>query len=205
MHRLRVHILGFCLVALSVAIPVSAQTVPKTEVSGGYQFLNFSVEGENESLGKGWYLDVAGNLTPMLGIVFQVGGNYKSTSETFSAGGVAATATSSIKVHEFLGGVRLNARSDSTIVPYGQVLVGGVTGSVEASVSSTVPGAPPVSFALEESGTNVGLELGGGVNFGFTDSLGIRAGADYLRIFEEGGGANLFRFHIGVVLSSGRR
>ena len=56
MQRLTVRVLGFCLVVLGAAIPVSAQTVPRTEISGGYQFVNYSVDGEGESLPKGWYL-----------------------------------------------------------------------------------------------------------------------------------------------------
>ena len=89
MQRLPGRVLGFCLVVLGVAVPVSAQTAPRTEISGGYQFVTFSVDGENESLPKGWYFDVAGNLTPMLGVVFQVGGNYKTFEEsvTHRAGG----------------------------------------------------------------------------------------------------------------------
>jgi hypothetical protein len=46
--------LGCSIVALGVASPVAAQTIPRAEVSAGYQFLNVSVEGESESLGAGW-------------------------------------------------------------------------------------------------------------------------------------------------------
>jgi hypothetical protein len=38
------------------------------------------------------------------------------------------------------------------------------------------------------------------VNFALTDAVGLRAGADYLRVFAEDEGANLFRFHVGVVI-----
>jgi opacity protein-like surface antigen len=169
-------------------------------VSGGYQFLNLSVEGESESMGKGWYFDVAGNVSPMLGIVFQVGGNYKNFEESFTIGGVTATTTADLKIHEFLGGLRLNARNDSAIVPFAQVLVGGINGSAEVSVSSTVPGIPPIDFTEEDSGTDFGLEIGGGVNFGLTEAVGLRVGADYLRVFEEDSGANMFRFAIGIVI-----
>ena len=170
-------------------------------MSGGYQFLSFSMDGESESMGKGWYFDVAGNLSPTLGIVFQVGGNYKTFDETITIGGITATATADLKVHEFLGGVRLNARSDSAIVPYGQVLVGAINGSAEVSASTTIPGVPAISFSEEESGTDLGLELGAGVNFGLGDAFGLLAGADYLRVFEEDAGANLFRFHVGIVIA----
>ena len=39
MPRLTVRVLVFCLTALGLlAVPVSAQTTPKVELSGGYQF-----------------------------------------------------------------------------------------------------------------------------------------------------------------------
>ena len=78
MHGLALRMLAFCLAAIAMAVPASAQTVPRVELSGGYQFLNFSLSGANEAMPAGWSFDVAGNLTSMLGVVFQVGGNYKS-------------------------------------------------------------------------------------------------------------------------------
>jgi opacity protein-like surface antigen len=83
-------------------------------------------------------------------------------------------------------------------VPYGQILVGGINGSIELTTTSTIPGVP--TFSQEESSTNFVLELGGGVNFGFTENAGIRFGVDYLRIFAEDDGSNAFRFHAGLVI-----
>ncbi len=201
MRRLPLHVLAFGVAALAVtAVPASAQDVPKVELSGGYQFLNFSVEGESESMPVGWYFDVAGNLTPMFGIVFQMGGNYKSLDESVTVGGITVTAEADVKVHEFLGGVRLNLRSDSAIVPFAQVLAGAINGSADVTASTTIPGIPPISIDDEASGTNFALQVGGGVNFALSDAIGLRVGADYLRAFEEDAGANLFRFAIGVVI-----
>ena len=201
MHRLRLEVVVLLITTVAVAIPASAQEVPKVELSGGYQFLNFSVEGESESMPVGWYFDVAGNLNPMLGVVFQVGGNYKSIDESFTVGGITANASADLKVHEFLGGVRVNLRSSgSPIVPFGQVLAGAINGSASVSASTTIPGMPPITIDEEASGTNFALELGGGVNFNLSDAFGLRVGADYLRVFEDEGGGNLFRFAVGVVI-----
>ena len=200
MPRRHLHGLAIFLVLTTVGVPAFAQSVPKVELSGGYQFLNFSAEDESESMPKGWYFDVAGNLSPMLGLVFQVGGNYKTFGESVSLGGITATASADLSVHEFLGGVRLNARSDSAIVPFGQVLVGAVSASVEVSGSTTIPGMAPITFNEEDSGTDFGLEAGGGVNFALSDTLGLRVGADYLRVFADDGGANAFRFAVGIVI-----
>ena len=196
MHGLTLRVMVFCLAAIAMAVPASAQTVPKVELSGGYQFLNFSLSGANEAMPAGWYFDVAGNLTSMLGVVFQVGGNYKSFEESATIGGITATAAADLKVHDFLGGVRLNLRSNKAVVPFGQVLVGGINGSVKASASATIPGQAPITFDEEASGT----QAGGGVNFGLTDPIGLRAGADYLHVLAPGDGAHLFRFHVGVAI-----
>jgi opacity protein-like surface antigen len=183
---------------LAVSVPVAAQTTPRTEISGGYQFVTFSVDEESESLPKGWYFDVAGNVSPMLGIVFQVGGNYKTFEESVTLGGGTFTATADLKVHEFLGGVRLSARDNPKLVPYGQLLVGGINGSIDLTTTSTIPGVP--AFSQDDSSTNFALVLGGGVNFGVAESVGIRFGVNYLRIFEEDAGSNVFGFHVGVVV-----
>jgi opacity protein-like surface antigen len=198
MHRLHGQVLGCCLAALGVAIPASAQTAPRTEISAGYQFVTFSVEDESESLPKGWYFDVAGNLNPTIGVVFQVGGNYKTFEESVTIGGGTFTATADLKVHEFLGGLRLNARDNPRLVPYGEVLVGGISGSLELTTTSTIPGIP--AFSQEESSTNFAVVIGGGVNFGVSDRTSIRFGVDYLRIFEEDAGSNVFRFLVGLVI-----
>ena len=196
-------VLGFGVIALGASLPAAAQTVPKVEMSGGYQFLNLSIEGENEALGKGWYVDIAGNVTRSVGVVFEVGGNYKSLTSTESFQGATGTATADLRLHEFMGGVRFNARQNPTIVPFGQVLVGGVRLSAEVSATGSVGGIPIVSFSEEDSQTNLAVQAGGGVNVLLADQVGIRVGLDYLRVFEEDSGANVFRFAAGIVLLVG--
>jgi hypothetical protein len=190
---------------LGLAVPAAAQTFPRTEISGGYQFVTFSVEEESESIPKGWYFEVAGNLNPMIGLVFQVGGNYKTFEESVTLGGGTFTAEADLDVYQFLGGVRLNARDNPRLVPYGQLLAGAINSAIELTTTSTIPGIP--AFSEEDSATNFGLLFGGGVNFGLTERTGVRFGVDYLRIFAEddadgSSGSNVFRFHVGVVIGS---
>ena len=201
MQRMCVGVLSLCVVILGVALPVAAQTFPRTEISGGYQFVTFTVEDENESIPKGWYFEVAGNLNPMIGLVFQVGGNYKTFEESVTVGGGTFTAKADLDIYQFLGGLRLNARNNPRLVPYGHVLVGRDQRVGRLTTTSTIPGIP--AFSEEDSSTNFGLVFGGGVNFGVAENTGIRFGVDYLRIFaeDEGDGSNVFRFHVGVVFS----
>jgi opacity protein-like surface antigen len=201
MQRMCVRVLSVCLVVLGVALPAAAQTFPRTEISGGYQFVTFSVEDDSESIPKGWYFEVAGNLNPTIGLVFQVGGNYKTVEESVTVGGGTLNAEVDLDVYQFLGGLRLNARNNPRLVPYGHLLVGGINAAVEVTTTSTIPGVP--AFSEQDSSTNLGLLFGGGVNFGVAENTGIRFGVDYLRIFaeDEGEGSNVFRFHVGLVLS----
>ena len=118
-----------------------------------------------------------------------------------TVGGSTFAAEADLDVYQFLGGLRLNARANPRLVPYGHVLAGAINGSVDVTITSTIPGIP--SFSQEDSSTNFGAVVGGGVNFGISERTGIRFGVDYLRIFaeDEGDGSNVFRFHVGVVIA----
>jgi len=199
MTRIGVRVPAACVVFLAMAIPAAAQTSPRTEISAGYQFLTFDANDDNESMPVGWYADVAGNLTPTLGILFQVSGNYKTFDESISIGGGTLEAAADLKVHLFMGGVRVSARQNPAVVPYAQFLVGGANSSIELTTSSTIPGVPALS--QEDSMTNFAIQLGGGMNFGWTENAGIRFGVDYLRAFADEDDVNAFRFHVGVVFS----
>jgi opacity protein-like surface antigen len=188
---------------LLAAAPAAAQTTPRIQASAGYQFLHLSGEGEGESLGKGWYGEVAGNLTPMFSAVVEVSGSYKSIDESLTVGGVTSTFTADVKLHQFLGGVRVNSRRNPAIIPFGQVLFGGVNGSVEGTGSASVGGSTIFAFSEGESSTEFAMLIGGGADFRLNDKAGIRLGAGYTRIFGDGG-ANAFRVTAGVVFPFAR-
>jgi opacity protein-like surface antigen len=181
---------------------VVAQDLPRAEVSGGYQFLNVTVEDASEVFGTGWYADIAGNLTRHLGVAFQVGGSYKSITETQSFGNARATIDADFRVHHFMVGARLKARPNPTIAPFAEILVGAVTLSLDATGTANFGGSS-ASFSAEESGTDFGLQVGGGADFPLSDRIGIRVGADYVRVYAEEA-VNTFRFAAGVVLPIGR-
>jgi opacity protein-like surface antigen len=193
-------LLGIAMAVVSVA-PAAAQTPPALELSGGYQFIHLSGDEVGGSLGKGWYVDLAANLSRELGVVFQVGGSYRSIDESQSFMGTTVTSSADIAIHEYMGGLRFNLRRTPTIVPFAHFLAGAVHGSVDVEVAATSGGVPIFSFGEEESSTNFGLQLGGGANVRLTDAIGARVGLDYLRIFADDGGGNVFRFSAGVVFA----
>jgi hypothetical protein len=188
--------LGIALLALGTAVPASAQDERRAEVSVGYQMLTLKEDDESETLGRGWYADVAANVGPIFAVVVQVGGNYKTFEESQTFGGVTATVTADLTLHQFLGGLRVGPRG-TTIEPYVEVLAGGVRGS--ADVSSTVTGlGQALSESSSESSTEFGLQLGGGVTIWLRNGLGLRGALAYMRVFGDGGGVNVVRAAAGL-------
>ena len=197
-HMTSPRVVGICLVVVATAIPAAAQTASRGEISAGYQLLG--ARGDvDETLEKGWYADVAGNIGRVFSVVFQVSGNYKSFDETVTVGTLTTNVNVDLKVHEFMGGIRANARGSRTITPFVQFLAGGVQGSADVSGSVVSGGQTFFSTNTSDSGTDVGLQIGGGVNFAVSSAFGVRFAADYVRVFGDGDDLNAYRFAVGAV------
>jgi hypothetical protein len=178
-----------CLIVIGVTRPAAAQDVPKGELSGGYQFFSGKGEGDDqewEKFPKGWYVDATGNLTNAIGIVGQVSGNYKHFDDDID-----------FKIHTFMVGLR--GSSPGRVRGFGQVLVGGANFKASDNIETV-------------SETDVAIQLGAGVNVMGSGNVGLRVGADYLRILSKddgdlSGGEDLngLRFVVGVVLGLGTR
>ena len=154
----------------------------KGDVSGGYRYLR----SEGESIKKGFYFDVTGHLTNIFSIVGEVGGSYKSESET--AFGVTAEANGSI--HTFAAGVKLRASMVSpNVVPFGQVLFGGGKASTEAKALGVT--------VFDESSTDPIMHLSGGVDTSAGGPIGVRVQVGWLRVFEDDA-SNIFTFSVGA-------
>jgi outer membrane protein with beta-barrel domain len=179
-----------CLMVVGFARPVAAQ--PKAEISVGYNYLQAKSSGDDtwEKFPKGWYADVAGNVTPMVSIVGQVTGNYKTfEDEDFK-----------LKLHTFMVGVR--GSSTGMVRGFGQVLVGG------AQLKGETTSGP----AFSASETDLAFQVGGGVNVMGSGPVGLRVGIDYLRLMAKDAGevldgddVNGFRFSVGVTFGIGSR
>ena len=190
---------GLLLAAAGAATPAAAQEmVPRAQFSGGYQLLAFR-SGVDETFARGWYADVTGNVTRNVGLVAQVGGNFKTISVP-SPTGEPTVGPADIDAWGFLGGVRLTSRRYPRFFPFGQALIGGMHGST--TVSTAVPGTGHMFFAgatNESPSTDFAMQLGGGVNAFVTEQVGLRVGADYVRIFSHGDRLNVVRFGLGFV------
>jgi hypothetical protein len=177
MRRVVSLVIGVLLLSCGTAL---AQD--RGDVSGGYRYLR----SEGESISKGFYVDVTGHLTNTFSIVGEVGGSYKSESET--AFGVTAEANG--RIHTFAAGVKLRASMvRPNVVPFGQVLFGGGKASIEAKALGVT--------VFDESSTDPIMHLSGVVDVSGGGPIGVRVQVGWLRVFEDDA-SNIFTFSVGA-------
>jgi hypothetical protein len=190
--------LGF----VGLAQPAAGQNADRLFVSAGYQFINVfpANGGGNQTFPGGWYLDLSGNITPAFALVAEIGGNYKLVPTTESSGNSTITYSIDLRVHEFMGGVRVRGRGHSAVTPFGQVLVGAAELTAIGSTWASIEGQPPYSPG-NDSRDYFTLQAGGGINVGVTKTVGVRVGADYLHIYSNDhlpADLNVFRLVTGL-------
>lgn len=95
--------IGILLLSSSLAWGQEAD-YPKTEVFGGFSWLEIDVEGSEDVRYYGWQASISQNFHENIGLVFDVGGRYKSPSDISS------------QFYEFLAGPRFMARIDEGTV-----------------------------------------------------------------------------------------
>jgi len=178
-----------------------AQNVPAGEFSAGWRLLNLPdvPPSGSQTFPLGWYVDVAGNLTPIFAVVGEVGGNYKSFDETTTLFGTTFNIDVDFDVHTFMGGVRFNARQKPAFTPYVQALFGLAHGTGHVKGRVTVAGTTSTTVDQSVSDSDFAFDADGGVNVRLSDALAARVSAGYLRVGGSDGG-NAFRFGAGVVI-----
>jgi hypothetical protein len=161
------------LMVLTSSIPAAAQAV---EASGGYNFLRILDEelgDEGKNFPNGWYGDLAVGGT--VAAVGRVSANYKTFEDLYD-----------LRLLTYMGGVRVGGRGSQGVVPFVQVLGGAFRSSVSG-------------LGADESESDGALQVGVGVNFLPAGGIGLRLGADYIRVFTEGEGINAVRVGVGIV------
>jgi len=180
-----VKFIGLALAAVVVASqPARAADGVRGEVAGGYSFLSVgtcsaqtcTAGDTSETFPAGWFASGGAAVTDWLMAVGEVGGNYKSSSD--SLGDV--TATASLKLYAFLGGARVLRRSGHVTV-FGQFLVGAAWSS--AGVAASGPGVSVDAHATE---TDFCYQPGGGVDIDLSRHTTMRVGAN-VRFIPAGG------------------
>jgi hypothetical protein len=177
----------FCLTALLLAAvavnPLAAQSpaVSHVDVAVGYSFLRDQDISQN--LPKGWVASVADTLTSWLGIVGEVGGNYK----TLSIPGDAPK----IRVLTLMGGPKFTTHAHGPVTPFGQVLFGA------AWARTTV-------LDVGDSVRDFAYQPGVGIDFNVAPKVGVRLEGDYRIVRADGSNSKEPRFVAAAVFGLSR-
>jgi hypothetical protein len=190
------------MIGLMVAIEGSAFAQDrKTELSAGWRYYH----SEDTSYPKGWYVDLATNLTPSdvtltFAVVGEVGGTYKSRDDSQVIRGLTYSGSVDFSMYTFMGGARVRAASTNPqIMPFGQILFGAARQKTSVDLSTSGPGTGTLSFSDESSDTDAALALDGGVDVNAGESLRLRVAAGYFHVFGDSD-SNAFRASVGVVI-----
>ena len=141
------------------------------------------------------YPDVAVNLSEKFAIVAEAAGSYLEDEFSQTSGPVSIRETLDVTFYTFMGGVRVRAPQHAWIVPFGQVLVGGVRDTSTNERTITVFQTTSTS-RQEMTSSNAALALDGGVSL-TAGWIGVRASVGYARFFSSAD-ADAFRLSLGA-------
>lgn len=138
----------------------------------------FVQNSNNRVAAYGFDTSVTGFFHNNFGIEGNVDGHFRS--KTFNIGTSAAGPFTAVETKfrdfNFLAGPHIRfTTSNSKVSPYLHALVGGN----HSTISGTATG-----ITVDDSQTDFALKLGGGIDFGMTNHVGLRLSADYNPVFE---------------------
>jgi hypothetical protein len=179
MNRTLVCLSALVLALFAAPLTAAAQTEKgNVAVSYGYLHdpdLNFPI---------GWVVAATGNIDRTFAMVGEIGGNYKRIA--------LFRDTLHLRVHSFLGGLKVQGYAAPKVVAFTQVLLG-----------ETLFGASAAGEGDSENAFSI--QPGAGVDFKLTRNAGIRVQGDYRSSRAQGESINEFRFAVGGVFGFGRR
>jgi hypothetical protein len=144
---------------------------------------------------KGWYADVAVNVSPKFALVGEAGGTYFNDDFSSPSNVVSIEESYDLTLYTFMGGVRVRAPQHAWIVPFGQVLFGAERDTSEDERRITVFQTSSTS-RREATTSSPALALDGGVTIA-AGWIGVRTSVGYVRLFESAD-ADVFRFSLGA-------
>ena len=182
-------LVAILLVVFVSPVPALAQRV---DLAGGYSFARLiNTDGADVNEPTGWFGSIGVGISPMVAIVGELNGAYKTDAETIQSIRVEA----SHKAHSYLAGLRVMSPR-GTVRVFGQVLFGGETDHISASAS-----AGTFSSSQSDTVTNFAIQPGGGVDVKLSNAVGLRFGGSFRAVNGEGGWGKIAQFYSGLVFS----
>ena len=185
------------LTALALAAPVAAQAQSANyAIAGGYQFLRH----DGEDLKRGGFGEFEFHIDGPLSLIGQVGSSAASvrTDEQVTST-IRVNVDLKLRVTSYLTGARFAVRRDSKVSPFFDLLAGYVHGSVSGTATTTISGRP-FSETESDSSTELGVQVGGGVNVFLSSTAGLQVTVAYLGIAFEDSISNSLRVSAGAVV-----
>lgn len=163
-----------------------APSFPRLEFGAGYSFLRDLDTDVSAPLG--WNASITRNVNRFVGLVGDVGGNYRSEFG-FNE-----------KTHTFLGGVRLSVLRAS-VRPYAEVLVGVARSRVTAGGQFVEVQRALGIEAFPQKSIDGAYQVGGGADLEIVPGVAIRAGLDWRSISAESVNSSQIRLVVGIIVS----
>ena len=188
---------------LLLAAPTYAQDTSRGEVSAGWRYYHATFSSlpppidieDPTDYPRGWYADVAFNVSPTFAIVGEAGGTYFADESSGAEGTVSNRDSLEFTFHTFMGGIRVRASQHRAIVPFGQFLFGGQHDSGKAERTVQFGQSSSATLVHEASSSNPVLALDAGVTM-MAGPIAIRVAGGYARFFSTAD-ADAFRFSLG--------
>ena len=145
---------------------------------------------------KGWYADAAINVSEKFAVVAEAAGSYfKDESNQTLASNFSIREALTVTYYTFMGGVRVRAPQTAWVVPFGQVLFGGIHNTI--SDERTITFSQTASTSRQDgTSSDPALALDGGVTFS-AGRIGMRAAVGYARFFSTAN-SDAFRLSLGA-------
>ncbi len=181
--------LGLAALALGlVASSASAQTTPRLDFSGSYQFLQPMCTVSCGDYPLGWQVSAAVGVSRWLSVVGDIGLNRKTISFSMSGPIALATSTGTLTVasstNMTIGDLLIGPRVAKQLAPavrlFGNVLVGAERFGYEASSSFSIPEeSAQLGSSLSNTSTHWAWQPGGGVDVVIAPRWAMRLGVNY--------------------------